>query len=114
MMGRLAPAADAGMVQFAMPRTSESYDVMGEKPARAALAGAGIGYEQVRRASVGHGVRADAARRVGVALAGPPRSVRLDSRVSRIYAGTTEIMKEIIGRSLKLGSATAAGESRAP
>jgi alkylation response protein AidB-like acyl-CoA dehydrogenase len=26
-----------------------------------------------------------------------------DSRVSRIYGGTTEIMKEIIGRSLKLG-----------
>jgi NAD(P)-dependent dehydrogenase (short-subunit alcohol dehydrogenase family) len=34
----------------------------------------------------------------------------LDSRVSRTYAGTTEIMKEIIGRSLELGSATAAGE----
>jgi alkylation response protein AidB-like acyl-CoA dehydrogenase len=26
-----------------------------------------------------------------------------DSRVTRIYAGTTEIMKEIIGRSLELG-----------
>ena len=27
----------------------------------------------------------------------------MDSRISRIYAGTTEIMKEIIGRSLELG-----------
>ena len=26
-----------------------------------------------------------------------------DSRVSRIYGGSTEIMKEIIGRSLELG-----------
>ena len=26
-----------------------------------------------------------------------------DARVSRIYGGTTEIMKEIIGRSLALG-----------
>ena len=27
----------------------------------------------------------------------------MDSRVSRIYGGATEIMKEIVGRSLKLG-----------
>jgi len=26
-----------------------------------------------------------------------------DARVSRIYGGATEVMKEIIGRSLKLG-----------
>jgi alkylation response protein AidB-like acyl-CoA dehydrogenase len=26
-----------------------------------------------------------------------------DARVTRIYGGTTEIMKEIIGKSLKLG-----------
>ena len=26
-----------------------------------------------------------------------------DARVQRIYAGTTEIMKDLIGRSMKLG-----------
>jgi alkylation response protein AidB-like acyl-CoA dehydrogenase len=95
-------------------RCRDAAESAGSCAGDAALGDAGIGYEQVRRAYVGHGVRADPARRVGVALAGPPRSVRLDSRVSRIHAGTTEIMKEIIGRSLKLGSATAARESGAP
>jgi alkylation response protein AidB-like acyl-CoA dehydrogenase len=39
----------------------------------------------------------------GYMLEYPIARAFVDSRVSRIYAGTTEIMKEIVGRSLKLG-----------
>lgn len=39
----------------------------------------------------------------GYMLEYPISRAWLDSRVSRIYAGSTEIMKEIIGRSLNLG-----------
>ena len=39
----------------------------------------------------------------GYMLEYPVARAWLDSRVSRIYAGTTEIMKEIVGRSLELG-----------
>ncbi len=38
----------------------------------------------------------------GYMLEYPIARAFLDSRISRIYAGTTEIMKEIIGRSLEL------------
>jgi sterol carrier protein 2 len=53
-MNRRVLVAGVGMVPFATPRTSESYDVMGEKAARAALADAGIDYGQVRQAYVGY------------------------------------------------------------
>jgi alkylation response protein AidB-like acyl-CoA dehydrogenase len=33
----------------------------------------------------------------------PISQAYLDARVQRIYAGTTEIMKDLIGRSMKLG-----------
>ena len=46
--------AGVGMVPFATPSRSESYDVMGETAARAALADAGIGYELVEQAYVGY------------------------------------------------------------
>jgi alkylation response protein AidB-like acyl-CoA dehydrogenase len=39
----------------------------------------------------------------GYMLEYPIARAWMDSRISRIYAGTTEIMKEIIGRSLELG-----------
>ncbi|MDT7754670.1 MAG: hypothetical protein QOH27_568, partial [Mycobacterium sp.] len=42
------------MVPFKSPRRSESYDVMGEKAAIAALADAGIDYRQVQHAYVGY------------------------------------------------------------
>ncbi|MEU5952049.1 lipid-transfer protein [Streptomyces sp. NPDC047525] len=43
-----------GMVPFAKPGASDSYDVMGEQAARAALADAGIGYERVQQAYAGY------------------------------------------------------------
>ncbi|ALC18710.1 lipid-transfer protein [Streptomyces pristinaespiralis] len=43
-----------GMIPFAKPGRSDSYDVMGEKAARAALADAGIAYELVQQAYVGY------------------------------------------------------------
>ncbi|MFI6905996.1 lipid-transfer protein [Nonomuraea sp. NPDC050394] len=43
-----------GMIPFTTPGASEPYDVMGEKAARAALADAGIGYDQVQQAYVGY------------------------------------------------------------
>jgi alkylation response protein AidB-like acyl-CoA dehydrogenase len=39
----------------------------------------------------------------GYMLEYPIARAYADARISRIYAGTTEIMKEIVGRSLKLG-----------
>ena len=38
-----------------------------------------------------------------VHVAGPIARLYTDARISRIFGGTTEIMKEIIGRSLDLG-----------
>jgi acetyl-CoA acetyltransferase len=43
-----------GMIPFAKPGASESYDVMGAKAASAALQDAGIGYDQVQQAYVGY------------------------------------------------------------
>ena len=45
--------AGVGMVKFTKPGKSEMYDVMGAKAARAALADAGITYEDVQQAYVG-------------------------------------------------------------
>lgn len=53
-MSQRTRVAGVGMVPFATPRTSESYDLMGEKATRAALADAGIGYERVQQAYVGY------------------------------------------------------------
>jgi sterol carrier protein 2 len=49
-----ARVAGVGMVPFATPRNSEPYDVMGEQAIRAALADAGIGYDQVQQAYAGY------------------------------------------------------------
>ncbi|HEY1836697.1 MAG TPA: lipid-transfer protein [Rhizomicrobium sp.] len=49
-----AIVAGVGMIPFSKPGESESYDVMGAAAARAALADAGISYEQVRQAYVGY------------------------------------------------------------
>jgi sterol carrier protein 2 len=43
-----------GMVPFAKPGANDPYDVMGETAAKAALADAGIGYEQVQQAYAGY------------------------------------------------------------
>lgn len=53
-MSRTATVVGVGMTQFTTPRRSESYDVMGEKAARAALADAGVDYKQVQQAYVGY------------------------------------------------------------
>ena len=39
----------------------------------------------------------------GYMLEYPIARAYVDNRIQRIYGGTSEIMKEIIGRSLKLG-----------
>src|SRR6478752_4477962 len=49
-----ARIAGVGMVPFATPSRSETYDVMGEAAAKAALADAGIGYELVEQAYAGY------------------------------------------------------------
>ncbi|MFD5272172.1 lipid-transfer protein [Streptomyces sp. NPDC058335] len=46
--------AGVGMIPFKTPKNSESYDVMGEKAARAALVDAGIDYGLVQQAFVGY------------------------------------------------------------
>ncbi|WP_182376192.1 lipid-transfer protein [Nocardioides sp. WS12] len=46
--------AGVGMVPFSTPSKSQSYDVMGEAAARAALADAGIDYHLVQQAYVGY------------------------------------------------------------
>ncbi|MFF0051095.1 lipid-transfer protein [Streptomyces sp. NPDC005498] len=43
-----------GMIPFMKPGRSDSYDAMGEKAVRAALADAGMGYELVQQAYVGY------------------------------------------------------------
>ena len=49
-----ALVAGVGMIPFAKPGASESYEVMGATAARAALADAGIDYTQVQQAYVGY------------------------------------------------------------
>ncbi|NYI77675.1 lipid-transfer protein [Nocardioides panzhihuensis] len=46
--------AGVGMVPFATPSKSETYDVMGAKAARAALADAGVAYGAIEQAYVGY------------------------------------------------------------
>src|SRR5262245_17697354 len=50
VMVRTARVAGVGMVPFTTPSKSASYDVMGERAAKAALQDAGIGYELVQQA----------------------------------------------------------------
>lgn len=52
-MDREVCVLGVGMVPFAKPGTSDSYDVMGAKAAQAALADAGIDYAAVQQAYVG-------------------------------------------------------------
>ncbi len=49
-----ARLAGVGMVPFRTPRHAEPYDVMAPAAVRAALADAGLGYEQVQQAYVGY------------------------------------------------------------
>ncbi|MPZ00989.1 MAG: lipid-transfer protein [Actinophytocola sp.] len=53
-MSERTTVSGVGMVPFSTPSKSETYDVMGERAARAALADAGIGYEQIEQAYVGY------------------------------------------------------------
>jgi len=46
--------AGVGMIPFSTPSKSESYDVMGAKAARAALADAGLDYSKIEQAYVGY------------------------------------------------------------
>jgi acetyl-CoA acyltransferase len=46
--------AGVGMIPFTTPRNTDTYDVMGERAARAALADAGLGYEAVQQAYAGY------------------------------------------------------------
>ncbi|MEV0055890.1 lipid-transfer protein [Saccharopolyspora shandongensis] len=46
--------AGVGMIPFAKPGASETYDVMGERAARAALDDAGVGYDLVQQAYAGY------------------------------------------------------------
>ncbi len=53
-MGRPVIVAGVGMIPFAKPGASETYDVMGAAAATAALADAGIAYTDVQHAYVGY------------------------------------------------------------
>ncbi len=53
-MGTRVLAVGVGMIPFTTPRRSESYDVMGEKAARAALSDAGVSYGQIQQAFAGY------------------------------------------------------------
>lgn len=53
-MGGDCCVVGVGMVPFAKPGASESYQVMGERAARAALADAGVDYRQVQQSYVGY------------------------------------------------------------
>ncbi|KQW37524.1 lipid-transfer protein [Rhizobacter sp. Root404] len=53
-MEHKARVAGVGMVQFAKPGASDSYDVMGAAAVRQALADAGVGYELVQQVYAGY------------------------------------------------------------
>jgi len=53
-MGTCAVVAGVGMIPFTTPRNTATYDVMGEKATRAALADAGLEYEAIQQAYVGY------------------------------------------------------------
>lgn len=53
-MSERTTVSGVGMVPFSTPSKSETYDVMGERAARAALADAGIDYEQIEQAYAGY------------------------------------------------------------
>lgn len=53
-MSQRTRVVGVGMVPFATPRNSETYDVMGERAACAALTDAGVDYAQVQQAYVGY------------------------------------------------------------
>ncbi|GAA5165650.1 MULTISPECIES: lipid-transfer protein [Amycolatopsis] len=53
-MGRRAAVAGVGMVPFATPSRSKSYDVLAETAVRAALTDAGIGLDRVEQAYAGY------------------------------------------------------------
>jgi acetyl-CoA acyltransferase len=54
MSSNRARIAGVGMVPFATPSRAQTYDLMGEQAAKAALADAGIGYELVEQAYAGY------------------------------------------------------------
>jgi sterol carrier protein 2 len=53
-MSRTVVVAGVGMIPFTKPGASEPYDVMGAAAARAALADAGLAYDDVQQAFVGY------------------------------------------------------------
>ncbi|MFE3444890.1 lipid-transfer protein [Nocardia sp. NPDC059180] len=53
-MGVKTLVAGVGMIPFTTPRTSETYDVMGERAVRAALADAGVDYSAIQQAYAGY------------------------------------------------------------
>ena len=53
-MNQKVIVAGVGMVPFAKPGASESYNVMGAQAARLALADAGIDYSKIQQAYVGY------------------------------------------------------------
>ena len=53
-MTRKVIVAGVGMIPFAKPGASETYDVMGATASAAALADAGIGYDDVQQAYAGY------------------------------------------------------------
>ncbi len=113
MNGFYRAAGTAGLLLFGTPERHGGAGVddwrfsavAGEEFARAGFASAGLGLAEV----VGHGA-AGAGRRLLPALHGGYGYMReypgardfVDARVQTIYGGTTEIMKEIIGRDLGL------------
>jgi acetyl-CoA acetyltransferase len=53
-MNRKVAVCGVGMVPFSKPGSSESYELIGASAAKAALADAGLGYQQIQQAYVGY------------------------------------------------------------